>query len=505
MGESIQHQWVYKISMCKMYPNSHKNEKVYIPSLSIDPEELEKVDGFIHYEERPFLACLLSLRDPARRLAFVTSVPLPPEVLDYYLKLSATKDVSVDSIRERLLLLSTNDTSSGALTSKILQAPELVQRLRGWVQQPDSAYMECPIPSKYEFELAKELNLPLAITSPECCQKWGTKNGSRTAFEEAGIPFPDGCLEVFSTQDLMNEIVSLWKKYPHHHKYVVKLNDGVAGDGNAVLHLEKEADGLSDEEMRTYIEKQLKDMDFVSSSENWKTFEEKGTHKGFLVEMWVEGENVHSPSAQALIRDEDDVMMLSTHEQILDKEAESEYLGCYFPADRGYRQRLQEYCQRVGEVLAKNGARDRFAIDFVVTENVKEAESHYNVFAIEINLRSGGTTYPYEAARALCNATLDANGALITADGNERCYRASENVKCEFFEKLSYKELFEAMKESGVEWNEEEKKGCVFYFLGGKSDSRKVGVLSIADSRDEASRMYKVAKHAIVDRAKQKQ
>jgi len=94
---------------------------------------------------------------------------------------------------------------------------------------------------------------------------------------------------------------------------------------------------------------------------------------------------------------------------------------------------------------------------------------------------------------------------LKTSNGEERCYRASENLKCEHFDKLSFNELFEALNESGVQWNEMEKKGCVFYFLGGKSDSSKVGMLSIADSRDEASRMYKVAKHAIVDRAKQKQ
>jgi len=175
--------------------------------------------------------------------------------------------------------------------------------------------------------------------------------------------------------------------------------------------LEKEVDSLSDKEMLSYIEKQLEDMDFVSSAENWSKFQDKGNQKGFLVEMWVEGENIHSPSAQALIRGESDVLMLSTHEQILDKEAESEYLGCHFPADCSYRQRLQEYCQRVGQVLAKNGARDRFAIDFVVTENVKDGKSDYDVYAIEINLRSGGTTYPYEAARALCNATLDSNGA----------------------------------------------------------------------------------------------
>ena len=232
-----------------------------------------------------------------------------------------------------------------------------------------------------------------------------------------GIAFPDGCLEVFSPDELIDETIKLWKKYPDHHKYVVKLNDGVAGDGNAVLHLEKDPASLEEKDLRSYIEQQLNDMDFVADTENWGTFIEKGTQKGFLVEMWVEGENVHSPSAQALIRDADDVMMLSTHEQILDKEAESEYLGCYFPADKGYRQRLQEYCQRVGKVLAANGARDRYAIDFVVTENTKEGESHYDVFAIEINLRSGGTTYPYEAARALCGATLDSNGALLTADG----------------------------------------------------------------------------------------
>ena len=116
----------------------------------------------------------------------MTSVPLPPPVLDYYLSISATEDTSVESIRERLLLLSADDTSSQSLTSKILRSSDMVQKLREWVKEPKDAYMECPIPSKSEFELADKLNLPLIITPPEC-QKWGTKNGSRTAFSEANI------------------------------------------------------------------------------------------------------------------------------------------------------------------------------------------------------------------------------------------------------------------------------------------------------------------------------
>ena len=57
-----------------------------VPSLSLDQAELRKVRGVHHYEER-LLFSLIRLRNPETRLIYVTSQPLHPSVVDYYLEL----------------------------------------------------------------------------------------------------------------------------------------------------------------------------------------------------------------------------------------------------------------------------------------------------------------------------------------------------------------------------------------------------------------------------------
>ncbi|MEM7789636.1 MAG: hypothetical protein AAF594_18095, partial [Bacteroidota bacterium] len=57
---------------------------VVVPSLTLPPEELAKIDGAHHYEER-MLFTLMLLRMPHTRLVYVTSQPIAPGIVDYYL------------------------------------------------------------------------------------------------------------------------------------------------------------------------------------------------------------------------------------------------------------------------------------------------------------------------------------------------------------------------------------------------------------------------------------
>ena len=79
-----------------------------IPSLSIDQRELKKIEGCEHYEER-LLFALIRLWNPRNRLIYVTSVPLHPSIIDYYLQL--LPGIPFSHARNRLLLLSTYDAS----------------------------------------------------------------------------------------------------------------------------------------------------------------------------------------------------------------------------------------------------------------------------------------------------------------------------------------------------------------------------------------------------------
>jgi len=75
---------------------------VAIPSLSLDPEELAKVTGVHHYEER-MLYMLMLLRRPRTRLVYVTSQQIDPIIIDYFLHLLT--GIPSSHARERLTLL----------------------------------------------------------------------------------------------------------------------------------------------------------------------------------------------------------------------------------------------------------------------------------------------------------------------------------------------------------------------------------------------------------------
>ena len=59
---------------------------VVIPSLTLDQEVLASVEGSLHYEER-LLCLLMLLRMPRAHVIYVSSVPIDPIIVDYYLHL----------------------------------------------------------------------------------------------------------------------------------------------------------------------------------------------------------------------------------------------------------------------------------------------------------------------------------------------------------------------------------------------------------------------------------
>src|SRR5215208_5926877 len=108
---------------------------VVVPSLTLDAEELAKISGVHHYEER-LLCMLMLLRMPRTHLVFVTSQQIPNATIDYYLHL--LPGVPLRHARNRLTLLSCYDSSDVPLTQKILDRPRLMERIREAVADPNA-------------------------------------------------------------------------------------------------------------------------------------------------------------------------------------------------------------------------------------------------------------------------------------------------------------------------------------------------------------------------------
>ncbi|HEY9891269.1 MAG TPA: peptide ligase PGM1-related protein [Candidatus Sericytochromatia bacterium] len=457
-----------------------------VPSVSMDQRELKKIPGFLHYEER-LLFSLIRLRNPCTRLIYVTAVPMSPIIIDYYLQL--LPGIPFSHARDRLLLLSTYDSSLKPLTQKILERPRLMQRIHHALR-PDKSYMVCYNSTYFEQELSVKLGIPLLAPDPDLLY-WGTKSGSREIFAESGVPHPDGSQSVEKAEDLAKVAAELWERQPDLKRMVVKLNEGFSGEGNAVLDLRsmsEVAPPSSEHDSRVAaLHDSMEHLSFQSKEETWANFSSRVPELGALVEGFIEGEEKRSPSVQGYITPAGEVEILSTHDQILGGPDGQIYLGCYFPADEAYRLRLQEMGMRVGRALAKKGAIERYGVDFVAVNK----DGAWDLQAIEINLRKGGTTHPFMTLKYLTNGRYDlSTGLFYSQQGQEKYYIASDNLQKERYRGLMPNDLMDIIAHHRLHFDSSTRTGNVFHLMGALSEFGKLGLTSIGNSLQQAEDCY---------------
>ena len=454
---------------------------VVVPSLSFDPEELAKIPGVAHYEER-LLFILARLRDPRARVIFVSSHPIHPDIVDYYL--DNLEGVTTSSARKRLQLFCTYDRSARPLTEKILERPRLVRRIREAIGPTDNAYLTCFNSTRLEQQLADQLDVPLNGVDPELLFL-GTKSGSRKVFAEAGVPCPPGFEDLRGEAQVVDALARLWR--PGLQKAVVKLNDSFAGAGNAVFVYPQGLPEDPDRRRRT-LQTAISGLRFTDSRQSHSQFFAQMAEMGGIVEEMVVGRQVLSPSVQMRVNPTGELELVSTHDQILGGATGQTYSGCRFPASDAYRERITTEALKIGEVLARYGVISRFAVDFVVT---RDDEGHWHPWAIEINLRMGGTTVPFLALQFLTGGMLDQKkGQFFCLNGKKKYYRATDALASPAYHGLLPEDLVEILETQSLRFSPATQTGVLFHMMGALSEYGKVGVVSIGDSPQQADDLF---------------
>jgi hypothetical protein len=454
---------------------------VIVPGLSMDGEVLAKVTGGLHYEERQ-LAMLMLLRLPNTRLVFVSSTPIEPAIIDYYLGL--LPDVSREDAQRRLTLFSASDASPQTLTQKILERPRLLARIRAAIGDPDIAHLTVFNSTACERTLAVRLGIPLYGCDPALLEIGG-KSGSRQAFRAAGIPLPDGAEDLRDTQDLAAALADLKQRQPGLSRAVVKLNHGFSGEGNAVFSFA----GCPEDEQQRWVAAHLPlNLTIEARDLRWERFAAKLGESGGIVEAWLSADGVRSPSVQLRITPVGDVEMISTHDQILGGPSGQIFQACTFPADPAYALEIQRLALRVGDVLKRRGVLGRFGVDFVSVPR----DGSWQHFAIEINLRKGGTTHTFQMLQFLTGGRYDPERAeFLTPAGDVRCYYATDNVVSPAYRRLTPQDLFEIAGQRSLRFDGESQTGVVFMLVGALSEFGKLGVVSIDVDREAARRRFR--------------
>jgi hypothetical protein len=434
------------------------------------------------YEERYLFYVLLLANSPQARVVYVTSQPVLPRLLDYYLNLLPGLDAA--DARGRLTVVSVGDPTPRPLTQKILARPRLVQRLRSLVPDPARALLLPFVTTPLEAELAVRLGVPVYGSDPDL--GWlGTKSGSREVFAAAGVEHPAGATRLSCLGDVV-DAVRVVRETAGARQVMVNLDNAVSGFGNAVVTLDRSTD-------RRSVERAVRRMQLEDPELDVDRFLARVETERAIVEERICGDQLPSPSAQLRASPLGEVELLSTHDQILGGPSGQTFEGCRFPADRRYATALREPALAIGRELAARGVIGRFSVDFVVTRS----DRGWRPLALEVNLRNGGTTHPMNTLAALTDGSYDARSGRLDSPAGHRCYVATDHLGGSGYASLTPDDVLDVVAEKGLQWDHRTHSGVVFHMVSAIAVGGHVGLTAIDRTPAMAARMFRRAKQAL--------
>lgn len=459
-----------------------QNTIVVLPSMTIDTEFIGSEQQA--YEER-LLFMLFLLRQPNIRIIYITSQPINPGIIDYYLDI--LPGVVVSNARKRLFLVSPLDGSPRPLSAKILERPRLIEHIRSLIPNPDLAHIVPYNTTDMEREVSVRLDIPMYAADPRFFG-FGTKSGGRRIFAEESVPHPDGAEDLKGEDDLLAAISAMRAKNPGLGRVMVKLNEGVSGEGNAVVDLQGLPEpGAAGE--AAALAKCVRAMRFELEEATYEAFIAKMQERGGIAEEFISGDEFFSPSVQLRVSPFGEVQVLSTHDQMLGGPGGQSYLGARFPANPEYSKLIVQEAVKVGKRLAREGVIGRFALDFVV---VRSDGGPWRAYVIEINLRKGGTTHPFLSLQYLTDGNYDTEtGAFRTLLGHPKHYVATDHLENEDYRAFTPDDVFDIVSRYRLHFDHLAQKGIVLHMISSVGDRGRFGLTAIADSAGEADALYK--------------
>ena len=172
---------------------------------------------------------------------------------------------------------------------------------------------------------------------------------------------------------------------------------------------------------------------------------------------------------------------------------------CRFPADRAYASLISREALKIGQRLVKEGVLGRFAIDFVV---VRRSDGSWDPYAIELNLRKGGTTHPFLTLQFLTDGVYDPGGGLHGPERPCQVLRRHRPRRLASYRALTPDDLFDVVVRHGLHFDQARQTGVVFHMMSSLGECGRMGLTAVGDSHEQAEALYKRAGEILEDEAR---
>ena len=396
---------------------------VVVPSVSL-ARSTASTSALVQATEERALFLLLLLRQPHLRLVFVTSLPISEAVVDYYLSL--LPGVIPRHARARLQLVSVGDGSVEPLSAKLLARPRLLRQIRSMVPNPEHSHLIAYNTTELERDVAVSLGIPMYGADPRF-EPLGTKTGCRRMFDELRVTCPLGAEDLHTVPELVQALCAMRARRPAMRQAIVKLNDGVSGAGNANVDLTGLPDPGHAQEAAA-VEERLRTLSPEDQHLAPEDYLAGFSTDGGIVEERILGEEITSPSVQMRVLPEPHGRAaLHARPAAGWTRAGRATSAASSPPTPRTRGSSCPPAMTIGRHLAELGVLGRFAVDFVV---VRDETGAWTPYAIELNLRKGGTTHPFLTLQFLTDGRYDGEqGQFLTPTGTPKYLVATDHLE----------------------------------------------------------------------------
>ena len=127
----------------------------------------------------------------------------------------------------------------------------------------------------------------------------------------------------------------------------------------------------------------------------------------------------------------------------------------------------------------------------------------WDSYAIEVNLRKGGTTHPFLTLQFLTNGRYDSRTGLFTTPaGREKHLVATDHLEDASLRGLRIHDLFDIVARTGLHFDPAGQTGVVFHMISSVTEAGRIGMTAVGDTAAKAQEEYDRAERVLLGEAR---